>query len=118
MRRAAKIDRNQPEIVKALRAVGAKVMPMHFVGSGFPDLLVNYRGRLVLLEVKDGDNIPSRKKLTPDERDFFDEFNHPGQVVYLVESVDDAFKVCGVSMNMQALARIPGDSERMCLGTI
>lgn len=118
MRRAAKIDRNQPEIVKALRAVGAKVMPMHFVGNGFPDLLVNYRGKLVLLEVKDGELSTSRKKLTPDERDFFDEFNAPGTVVYVVESVDHAFDVCGVSRNMQALARLPGADERACLGTL
>lgn len=118
MRRAAKIDRNQPEIVKALRAVGAKVMPMHFVGNGFPDLLVNYKGRLLLLEVKDGELSPCRKKLTEDERDFHAEFNLPGQVVFTVESVDDAFRVCGVSMNMQALSRIPSESERMCLGTL
>lgn len=53
MRRAAKVDRNQAEIVAALRAVGATVQPLHAVGQGCPDLLVGYRGKNHLIEVKD-----------------------------------------------------------------
>ena len=40
MRRAARIDRNQSEIVEALRKLGASVQPLHGAHDGIPDLLV------------------------------------------------------------------------------
>lgn len=68
MRRAAKIDANQPEIVEALRAVGASVQPLHTVGGGVPDLLVGWRGANLLMEVKDGSKPPSARELTPPQQ--------------------------------------------------
>jgi|GEM_PF-5567154 len=59
MRRSARIDRNQPEIVEALRKLGASVQPLHTAHDGIPDLLVGYQGRNFLLEVKDGTKPPS-----------------------------------------------------------
>ena len=48
MRRAARIDPAQPEIVAALRKIGATVWVI-----GLPvDLLVGYRNRTTLMEVK------------------------------------------------------------------
>ena len=44
MRRAAKIDENQPEIVDALRAMGCSVTILSAVGNGCPDILVGFRG--------------------------------------------------------------------------
>ena len=70
MRRAAKIDANQPEIVSALRSVGATVAVTSTVGQGFPDICVGFRGRSILMEVKDGDKPPSERKLTPDQKNF------------------------------------------------
>jgi hypothetical protein len=67
MRRAANVDRNQPEIVAALRAAGATVEHLHAVGGGCPDLLVGYRGANYLLEVKDGKKAASERKLNPDQ---------------------------------------------------
>lgn len=67
MRRAAKVDANQTEIVQALRQIGAVVQSLAAVGNGCPDLLVGYRNRLFLLEVKDGSKPPSAQKLTPDQ---------------------------------------------------
>ena len=64
MRRAARIDRNQPEIVEALRKLGASVQPLHTAHDGIPDLLVGYQGANFLLEVKDGTKPPSARKLT------------------------------------------------------
>lgn len=72
MRRAAKVDSNQAEIVAALRRIGASVQPIHTLGRGVPDLLVGYRGRNLLLEVKDGSLAPSRRALTPDEQAWAD----------------------------------------------
>lgn len=65
-RRAARIDENQPGIVKALRRTGCKVLSLASLGQGCPDLLVcNSRGQLFLLEVKDENKPPSKRKLTP-----------------------------------------------------
>jgi hypothetical protein len=63
MRRAAKVDANQTEIVQALRQIGAVVQSLAAVGNGCPDLLVGYRNRLFLLELKDGNKPPSAQKL-------------------------------------------------------
>ena len=55
MRRyAANRDRGEADIVVALRKAGARVLPMSFdTRAGVPDLLVAFRGRLLMLEVKD-----------------------------------------------------------------
>ena len=52
MRRAARVDSNQVAVVAALRKIGASVLHLHRVGGGCPDLLVCYRKRTILLEVK------------------------------------------------------------------
>jgi len=67
MRRAARIDANQPAIIAALRSIGATVQPLHAVGGGCPDLLVGLRGRNILMEVKDGARPPSERRLTADQ---------------------------------------------------
>lgn len=67
MRRDAKTDANQAEVVKALRSIGASVQPLHQIGKGCPDLLVGYWGKNMLMEVKDGAKPPSERKLTPDQ---------------------------------------------------
>lgn len=91
MRRAAKIDANQPEIVEALRAIGCSVQSMAAIGCGCPDILVGVkaaRGPICLvMEIKDGSKPPSRQQLTQDERDWFD--NWRGQKI-VVRSVDEA----------------------------
>jgi hypothetical protein len=67
MRRAAKVDRNQSEIVDALRAIGCTVQPLHSVGKGCPDLLIGYGGKNLLLEIKDGNKPACARKLTSDQ---------------------------------------------------
>lgn len=93
MRRAAKVDDNQGDIVKALRAVGCLVAHTP-VGNGFPDLAVGYRGRIVLLEVKDGRKVPSARKLNENEVKFHQQW--AGLPVYVVECVEDALAAVGV----------------------
>lgn len=106
MRRAAKIDANQPEIVDALRRAGATVQPIHTVGSGVPDLLVGYRGVNLLMEVKDGDKPESAQKLTPDEAEWHQ--NWLGQRS-IVRSV---FEALGVLKRISSDAMwCPRDSE-------
>ena len=67
MRRAARVDRNQVEIVNALRKAGASVQSLAATGKGCPDLLVGCRGVNLLMEVKDGQKAPSARKLTADQ---------------------------------------------------
>jgi hypothetical protein len=90
MRRAANIDANQPDIVCALRAAGASVQPLHFVGSGCPDVLVGIRGKNLLMEIKDGAKVLSRRKLTADEIKWHAAWR--GQKA-VVESVEQALAV-------------------------
>ncbi len=87
MRRAAKVDANQAEIVQALRQIGAVVQSLAAVGQGCPDLLVLHRNKLHLLEVKDGNKPPSAQKLTPDQVEWHRVW--AGHVV-VVNSVDSA----------------------------
>ena len=80
-RQAAKIDANQPEIVKALRKAGAIVQSLAAVGKGCPDLLVGYRSINYLLEVKDGSRVPSERRLTPDQVDWHNSWRGTVRVV-------------------------------------
>ena len=52
MRRAAKIDANQPEIVEAFRSMGCDVLHTHTLGKGAPDLFVAWSGIWLAIEVK------------------------------------------------------------------
>lgn len=67
MRRASKIDANQEQIVSALRAAGATVHSLAAVGNGLPDLLVGFKGVTFLMECKDGNKPPSKRRLTEDQ---------------------------------------------------
>jgi Holliday junction resolvase len=78
-----RVDDNQSKIVKALRDLGATVQHLHAVGKGCPDIVVGFKGKNLLLEIKDGD----KKVLTPDQVNWHKLWK--GQV-NVVTSVDDA----------------------------
>lgn len=63
MRRAAHIDRNQPEIVAALAAAGCCVQSLAALGCGVPDLLVwsPFSQELHLIEIKNPDRLNGSK---------------------------------------------------------
>lgn len=94
MRRAAKIDANQTEIVAALRKAGAFVQSLADCGKGVPDLLVGFRRNTYLLELKDGKKPPSARELTPDQIKWHLAWN--GGVLMVVNSVDEALAAIGV----------------------
>jgi hypothetical protein len=89
MRRAMRVDANQEQIVSALRARGAGVRVIS-QGDGIPDLLVGYKGFTILMEVKDGQKVPSARKLTPAEQKFFDDWQ--GGMLVIVNSVEEALE--------------------------
>lgn len=84
-------DKNQAEIVKVLRQVGATVTDTSQVGNGFPDLVVGYRQQNFLLEVKRND-LPIR--LTSDQKIFHEQWRGK---VHLVRNQDDALQVIGIT---------------------
>ena len=93
MRRAAKVDQNQDQVVSALRAAGAKVQSLAAVGKGVPDLLCQYKGAFSLIEVKDGRKTPSQRKLTEDQVKWHEEWK--SAFLGVVESPDEALKFIG-----------------------
>lgn len=90
MRKHGRIDANHAAIVEALRGIGASVVSLADLGHGVPDLLVGFRAQNLLLEVKNGDQPPSKRKLTTDEQRFFDSWRG---LIYVVYSPADAVSV-------------------------
>ena len=86
MRYAARVDANQDQIVSALRAAGAYVWII-----GLPvDLLVGYKGKTILVEVKSG----SKKRLTKLQADFFE--NWCGSTLVRIDSLESALRMLRV----------------------
>lgn len=75
MRRAAKIDSNQNKVVGMLRKIpGVSVAITSQLGNGFVDIVVGYKGINYMIELKDGDKVASKRKLTVDEIEFSDKW--------------------------------------------
>lgn len=62
-------DNNQAEIVRDLRTIGATVLDLSQVGFGCPDILVGFRRRNFLVEIKNPDTYG---KLSDDQNEFHD----------------------------------------------
>ena len=89
MRKYGKVDTNQRLIVGALARVGASPRSLASLGDGCPDLLVGFRGKTYLMEVKSESGT-----LTQDQTEWIAGWH--GGKVHLVRSVDDALAVIGV----------------------
>lgn len=77
-------DDSSADVLNALRDLGASVFNASQVGFGFPDLVVGFRGRTYLVEIKTG---PVGFKLTTKQKDFIRRWN--GSPVAILTSVDD-----------------------------
>ena len=95
MRRAAKVDKNQPLIVNTLRLMGAVVLITSQLKNCF-DVLVMYGGRTMLVEIKDGALPPSQRKLTDGEANVKRKVEAVGVTYHIVETVDDAVALLAV----------------------
>ena len=69
MMRNARVDRNQPEIVKAFRGLGWTVLIISQL-KNCCDIIVSKGGRTICIEIKDGEKPPSAQKLTEGELGF------------------------------------------------
>jgi hypothetical protein len=83
---ASRVDANQADIVRALRGIGASVFHCHQLKNAF-DLLVGYRGRTFLMEIKASE----KDKLTPGEAEFRDTWR--GSTYHIVYTADQAIRI-------------------------
>jgi hypothetical protein len=87
MRRAARVDANQDQIVSALRGAGAYVWII-----GLPvDLLVGYKNHTFLVEIK----TDSKKRLTKLQADFFE--NWMGGTLCRIDNAESALRMLKVA---------------------
>lgn len=89
-RHALRIDRNQSEVVSALRAAGAQV---DIIGKPV-DLLVGKHGRWMLMEVKDGAKVNSAQAHTTAQKAFMKRWE--GYPVSTVNSPEAALRALAV----------------------
>lgn len=85
----AKRDANEGAIIRTLRAAGATVEQL----SRPVDLLVGYRGETHTLEVKDPAQVPSKRRLTPDQEEWFRTWRGRPPVVILTP--EEALRAIG-----------------------
>jgi hypothetical protein len=91
-RHARRRDENEPDIVEAFEKLGCSVTRLD--GQGVPDLLVGYRGRTLLVEVKcpfgPRGGLPTRNAsdgLTEHQVDWWTSWN--GESAVIVRTIED-----------------------------
>jgi hypothetical protein len=88
VRRAAKVDGNQAEIVEALRGIPeCSVLVLSAVGDGCPDIMVGYRGFNFLFEIKDPKQPAHRHEFTDDQKKFHGGWKGQAQKVFGVRDI-------------------------------
>jgi len=82
-----RVDENQKQLVHTFIALGASVLNLSTVGRGCPDLLIGYRGKSVLVEIKKD----SKASYTDPQIKFMQEWR--GGAVSRIDSVDAAIRL-------------------------
>lgn len=82
--RAKRVDCNQKDIAHALKTFGATVVDLSGVGKGCPDLLVGFKNKTYLIEIKKD----SKAKFTPQQLQFNELWT--GGIIARIESIDEA----------------------------
>lgn len=90
MRRAARVDKNQSHIVNGLRKYGASVLIVSQLKNCF-DILAGYKGVNFIMEIKDPEQPPSKRKLTDGELKFKQDWK--GGEYYIVETLKQAIQI-------------------------
>jgi len=85
-RRAAKVDANQPEIVKEFRSLGWYVLIISQL-KNCCDIIVSKEGRTIAIEIKDGEKPPSAQKLSEGEEKFRREWLGEYEIVNCIYDV-------------------------------
>ena len=82
-----RVDENQKQIVHTFIALGSSVLNLSTVGRGCPDLLIGYRGKSVLVEIKRD----SKATYTEPQIKFMQEWR--GGPISRIDSVDAAIRL-------------------------
>jgi len=82
-----RVDENQRTLVHTFIALGASVLNLSTVGRGCPDLLIGYKGKSVLVEVKRD----AKSSFTEPQVKFMQEWR--GGAVSRIDSVDAAIRL-------------------------
>ena len=82
-----RVDENQKTLVHTFIALGCSVLNLSIVGRGCPDLLIGYRGKSVLVEIKRD----SKAYFTEPQVKFMQEWR--GGAVSRIDSVDAAIRL-------------------------
>jgi Holliday junction resolvase len=82
-----RVDENQSQLINTFIALGASVLNLSRVGEGCPDLLIGYKNKSVLVEVKTNE----RKPFTESQVKFMQ--NWRGGAVSRIDSVDAAIRL-------------------------
>ncbi len=86
-RQNAKVDANHPQIVKDLEKLqGVSVKSVATIKK-FLDIVVGYKGKNYLFEIKNPDYPPSARKLTPDEKVFHDNWQGQADVILYTKDI-------------------------------
>lgn len=107
MKRAARIDSNQTEIVEGLRKCGYSVAITSAVGNGFVDIIVGRPGSNILMEIKDPSQKPSKRRLTSDQVKFHTEWKGP---IAVIETLEEALAVMQGHYNKAKLKQLQGEA--------
>lgn len=93
--RGKRVDSNQAAIVKALRKIpGVSARSTAGVGDDFTDIIVGYKRRNYIFEVKRNDVVPSKQRLRPGQQKFKDGWH--GQCD-TITSLDDVLSAVGIT---------------------
>lgn len=84
-------DKNQKDIVKAFRDLGAKVTLLHASGNGVYDLLVAISFLVASVEVKDPNKGPSQRRLTEAQRNWGNTWSG---LRYVAMTTEDVQSIC------------------------
>lgn len=82
-----RVDDNQKQLVHTFIALGASVLNLSTVGRGCPDLLIGYKGKSVLVEIKRN----SKATFTDPQVKFMQDWR--GGAVSRIDSVDAAIRL-------------------------
>ena len=83
-----RLDRNHAACRQALEAMGWLFLDCSQTSLGFDAAIVK-AGRVVFIEIKDGENAPSRQRLTAHEAKVHEALGRHGVRVVLVTCVED-----------------------------
>jgi len=86
LRARRKVDKNQPELVKFIRQMGASFLHTYSI-PGALDGVIGYCGVDQRVEIKDPEQPPSKRELTSAEQDVFDDWK--GRKPVVIETGDD-----------------------------